>query len=218
MIARDAQHPGRERLAHVEVADARVGPDERFLRGVARLFRGREQPVAEAVDGLLVLLDKPREGRLVAARGRTRPFRLVGGARGPDQVGGRRQGEGKGECRVHGRSTGSLRPLFQKKCSFRSASRTASASTSGITVHNAPSLRKRKNGIFPLDPASSSTIRLATEATGVRFPARVETSARESQERCGSAILGTQWAARSTNGTLLTSWQAATVKAPNRNV
>ena len=59
---------------------------------------------------------------------------------------------------------------------------------------------------------------IVVEATGVRFPARVETRAKESQDRCGSAIFGIQWAASRTNGTLLTSWQAATVKAPNRNV
>jgi len=61
-------------------------------------------------------------------------------------------------------------------------------------------------------------MRLATEATGVRLPASVETSAKESHARCGSASLGTQCAASSTNGTLLTSWQAATVNRPKRNV
>src|SRR5205823_10927002 len=102
VIAGDAQHPGGEWLAGVEIADAGVGADERFLSGVARLFTGTEKAAAETVHGLFVLLDQPRKGGLVAGRGRARPFRLVGGARRPDQVGGGRQGKGERECRVHG--------------------------------------------------------------------------------------------------------------------
>src|SRR5438105_12155125 len=102
VVACNAQDPGGKRLAGIEVADAGIGADERFLSGVARLLTGTQEAAAEAVYGLLVLLDQPREGGLVARRGRARPFRLVGGTRGPDQVGGGRQGKGERECRVHG--------------------------------------------------------------------------------------------------------------------
>src|SRR5439155_1273616 len=46
----------------------------------------------------------------------------------------------------------------------------------------------------------------------------VETSASESQPRCGSANFRTHCAASSTKGTLLTIWQAATVNTPKRTV
>src|SRR3954469_4885538 len=218
VVARDAQDPGGERLARVEVADAGVGAHERFLRGVARLFAAAEQAIAEPVDRLLVLLNEARERDLVAARRSARPLRLVGRAGGPGEVSCGRQGHRERECRVHGRFYGGQAVSISRQKRRRSISRQARPAASGRKVQSAPTQRKRRKGILPFGPASSNTIRFATDATGVRLPASVATSARASHPRCGSASFGTQCAASRTNGTLLTSWQAATVKRPNRNV
>src|SRR2546423_8760484 len=116
VIPRDSQDPGGERLPRIEIADAGVGADERLLGSVARLFASPEEPEAETVDGMLVLLHQTREGGLVTAGGGARPLRLVGGAGRADQLssGGQGQGQGKRECRVHGgfygRQEGSISP------------------------------------------------------------------------------------------------------------
>src|SRR5437867_12965290 len=112
----DSQDPGGEGLARIEIADAGIGADERLLGSVARLFASAEEPEAETVDGLLVLLHQARKRGLVTAGGGARPLRLVGGAGRADQLSSGRQGQGQGkrECRVHrafyGRQEGSISP------------------------------------------------------------------------------------------------------------
>src|SRR5207248_534527 len=92
---------GGEGLPRVEVANAGVGANERFLCGVARFVGRADQAVAEPVDGRLVLFDQAGEGGLVAAGCRARPFRLVGGAEETLRLERGSQRERQCECRIH---------------------------------------------------------------------------------------------------------------------
>src|SRR5581483_11375470 len=73
-----------------------------------------------------------------------------------------------------------------------------------IIVSCAPALAYSQNVISTSRRARWTTIRLATEPSSVRFPARVEDIARVSHARLGSASFGMIGLKTSTAGTLLT--------------